>query len=222
MNIRNNDLGYTIISKEYAGINTVKIKRLITNSNYVKSYLNTPFHSILCLFSMIPEIKKFVLPNVSSIINEIGSNYRCISSIYYDKPPDSKWELSFHQDVLINLKDKLDDSRFHSWFKKDGYYQVRPPIEVLENIITIRIHLDNCTTKNGALNIVPKSHKIGFIDMTKYKIDQTKVIEIEEGDILKLNPLLLHASGYNTSSKKRRVIHLEFSNLNLPWYEEYF
>lgn len=222
VNIQNNDPGYTIINKEYIEINTTKIKQLIADSSYVKRYLNTPFHSILCLFKILPKIKKFVLPNIISMINDLGPNYRCICSTYYDKPPNSKWKLGFHQDIQINLKDKLDDQRFKFWVKRNGYFQVQPPIEVLENIITFRIHLDDCNIENGALKIVPKSHKMGFIDITDYKIENTEIIEMHAGDILKLSPLLLHASGYNNTSEKRGVIHLEFSNFNLPWYEEFF
>lgn len=222
INIQNNDLGYAFIDKEYVGLNTSELKRLIANSNYVKSYLNTPFHSVLNLFLVIPEIKELVLPKIFPILEKIGSNYKCISATFYDKPPDSKWALDFHQDVQINLKEKLDDQRFNSWIKRDGYYQVKPPIKVLENIIAVRLHLDPCKIEHGALNIIPKSHKMGFIDATDYKTDDIAVIEMEEGDVLIISPLLLHASGYNTTYESRRVIHLEFSTINLPWYEAYF
>ncbi len=221
INIQNNDLGYAIINKESLEINTSKIKALISQSDYVKSFLNTPFHSIVCLFSIIPEIKKFILPKILPILNQKGANYRCINSIYYDKPPGSKWDLGFHQDIMINLKHKLDDNDFDTWVQKKDFYRVKPPLEVLENIITIRIHLDNCTLENGALRLIPKSHKLGFIDVANYKIENTVDIETNEGDVLIMNPLLLHASGNNCTQEKRRIIHLEFSNIDLPWHEAY-
>jgi ectoine hydroxylase-related dioxygenase (phytanoyl-CoA dioxygenase family) len=221
INIRNYEEGYAKIAKESVLVNTSKIRGLIANSNHVKSYLNTPFHSVKFLFSTIPEIKNVVLPNIIAILNKIGPNYRCISSTYYDKPPGSKWELGFHQDVHIHLKYKLDDIRFRSWIQRDKYYQVQPPIEVLENIVAIRIHLDDCKIENGALRIIPESHKMGLINMADYKIENIVDIEMKEGDILKISPLLLHASGDNSTGERRRVIHLEFSNINLPWYEEY-
>ncbi len=221
INIQNNDLGYAIINKEYVEINTGKIKDLILQSDYVKSYLNTPFHSIVCLFSIIPEIKKFILPKILPILNQKGSHYSCVNSTYYDKPPGSKWDLGFHQDVMINLMRKLDDNQFDTWVQKKDYYRVKPPVEVLENIITVRVHLDDCTIENGALRIIPKSHKIGFVDVANYQFDDIVNVEIKEGDLLIMNPLLLHASGNNHTQEKRRVIHLEFSNIDLPWHEGY-
>lgn len=222
INIRNNDQDYAIIRKDLAQINTVKIKSLIVDSEHVKSYLDTPFHSITNLFSTIPEIQAFILPKISPIIAQMGSNYRCIKSTYYDKPPGSDWELGFHQDVHINLKDKLDDTGFDLWVKRNGYFQVKPPVEILENMVTLRIHLDDCTEENGALMIVPGSQKSGFIDVSNYKVENAITIELKEGDILKVNPLLLHAASRNTTLGHRRIIHLEFSNQELPWYEEYF
>ena len=222
INIQNNDLGYSIIGKEYVGINTSELKRSIANSNHVKSYLNTPFHSILNLFLVIPEIKELILPKAFGIVNKISADYRCINSTFYNKPPNSKWKLGFHQDVRINLKYKLEDLEFSSWIERDGFYQVRPPIEVLENIIAIRIHLDDCKIENGALKVVPRSHKQGFIDIINYKLNEVEVLELNEGEVLSLSPLLLHASGNNITAQKRRVIHLEFSNIDLPWYEEHF
>lgn len=221
LNVQISDLGYAVIGEEFARLNTSKLSSSIADSNYVEGYMNTPFHSILNLFLKIPEIKELILPQVSAIVNSMGADYRCINSTFYNKPPKSRWKLGFHQDVRINLKWKLEDVEFNSWIKRDGYYQVTPPVEVLENIVAIRIHLDDCKIENGALKVVPGSHKQGFIDLMDYQIKEVEVLELNQGEILSISPLLLHASDYNMTTQKRRVIHLEFSNIDLPWHEEH-
>jgi ectoine hydroxylase-related dioxygenase (phytanoyl-CoA dioxygenase family) len=40
--------------------------------------------------------------------------------------------------------------------------------------------------------------------------------KVSKGGIMIMNPLLLHASNRTTNNKKRRVIHIEFSNQKLP------
>lgn len=221
LNIRNNDEGYAIIAKEYFHIDTSKVKGLISRSNHVKSFLGTPFYSIENLFLTIPEVKELILPKVKFILDAPGMNYRCVKSTYYDKPSGSNWELSFHQDICVNLNKMLTGHQFCSWAKRKNYYEAKASADILEKTITLRLHLDDCGKENGALKIVPGSHKMGLIDVFDYKENNVKYIEVTEGDILKMCPLLLHASANNHSKKRRRVVHMEFSNLDLPWYEEH-
>ena len=39
---------------------------------------------------------------------------------------------------------------------------------------------------------------------------------VEQGGIMLMKPLTLHSSGRTTNNKKRRAIHIEFSNMELP------
>lgn len=88
----------------------------------------------------------------------------------------------------------------------------------MENIFTIRIHFDDTDENNEALRVIPKSHlKKIYRPET---IDWTKEIEttcsVRKGGIMLMKPLILHSSSRTTNNKKRRVIHLEFSNQELP------
>ena len=96
---------------------------------------------------------------------------------------------------------------------------VQPTIELLENIFTIRIHLDDCTRENGALRVIEKSHKKGIIQITdwvKNKNGIERICEVQKGGILLMKPLTLHASKRTENQKNRRVIHIEFTNQELP------
>lgn len=221
MKIQNNTLGYAVIPKKMVQLDTGRVKVQIKRSEHVRSYLDTPFHSIENLFIRIPEIKDKILNCCGTILQDFGPKYRCVGSRYYNKPPQSNWDLGFHQDVTINLKEKLDDPSFRFWTKKRSYYEVQPPLDILESILVLRIHLDDHSKENGALKVIPDSHQMGLIDVADAKTEEAVRLELKEGDVLQMSPLLFHASSTNSSNQNRRVIHLEFSNVDLPWFEEY-
>jgi ectoine hydroxylase-related dioxygenase (phytanoyl-CoA dioxygenase family) len=50
---------------------------------------------------------------------------------------------------------------------KDGLMHVQPPIAVLEQMLTVRLHLDDCNSSNGPLQVIPGSHKSGRLDMER-------------------------------------------------------
>jgi ectoine hydroxylase-related dioxygenase (phytanoyl-CoA dioxygenase family) len=96
---------------------------------------------------------------------------------------------------------------------------VCPPEEVLHSIFTLRIHLDDTNEQNGAVSVIPGSHKQRFSDEEIKTITSNSnpaVCSVKAGGIHLLKPLILHSSPRATTQKKRRVIHLEFSSMELP------
>ncbi|HEY0029114.1 MAG TPA: hypothetical protein VGC65_00035 [Bacteroidia bacterium] len=43
------------------------------------------------------------------------------------------------------------------------------------------------------------------------------ILLFREGGLMIMKPLLLHSSGQSSSNKRRRVIHIEFANKELPF-----
>jgi ectoine hydroxylase-related dioxygenase (phytanoyl-CoA dioxygenase family) len=101
---------------------------------------------------------------------------------------------------------------------KQDQFAVQPPIDILENNFTIRIHLDNTDEGNGALKVIPRSHLRGIYRPETIDWDSEKEIlcDVPRGGIMIMKPLLLHASGRSVNQNKRRVIHIEFSRHQLP------
>jgi ectoine hydroxylase-related dioxygenase (phytanoyl-CoA dioxygenase family) len=87
-----------------------------------------------------------------------------VKSIYFDKPETSNWYVAYHQDLTISVDKKLELPDFGPWTTKQNQFAVQPPLNILENIYTIRIHLDDTDENNGALKVVPKSHAKEFTD----------------------------------------------------------
>lgn len=139
-------------------------------------------------------------------------------AIYFDKPAGSNWLVPWHQDLMINVSQRADLPGFGPWTSKPEGVAVQPPAAVLENVCTIRIHLDDCDATNGALKVVPGSHRCGMIaaaEIAAFTPDAT-VCAVPAGGVMLMKPLLLHASNRSTSARPRRVIHLEFASVELP------
>ncbi|TWW01652.1 phytanoyl-CoA dioxygenase family protein [Chitinophaga pinensis] len=147
-----------------------------------------------------------------------GEGYYPVKSIYFDKPGDSNWFVSYHQDLTISVKEKADVNGFGPWTVKQQQYAVQPPLHILEQNFTIRIHLDNTDGQNGALRVVPGSHKKGIYrpETIDWTTETETTCDVPEGGIMIMRPLLLHASSRTTNDHKRRVIHIEFSDQSLP------
>ncbi|WP_046242358.1 phytanoyl-CoA dioxygenase family protein [Hymenobacter terrenus] len=141
-----------------------------------------------------------------------------VKAIYFDKPPLSNWLVAWHQDLMINVDRRAELPGFGPWTSKPEGVSVQPPVAVLEDVCTIRIHLDDCDASNGALKVVPGSHQSGVVpmaDIAAHTRDVT-VCAVPAGGAMLMKPLLLHASNRSTSARPRRVVHLEFAAAELP------
>ena len=113
----------------------------------------------------IPTIKPLLFTDrFCSLIKALfGTDYFVVKSIYFDKPPASNWFVSYHQDLTIAVNQKAVIHGFDNWTVKQHQYAVQPPLAVLQNNFTIRIHLDDTDKNNGALKVIPGSHVKGIL-----------------------------------------------------------
>ena len=214
------DNGYAILENLYSQTEIDSILKCIENSENIEgSFTKTKdVFAIRKLLDTIPELKEFIFnEKLSSIISSFGENYFLTKAIYFDKPSTSNWFVAYHQDLSISVAEKIEIEGYKNWTFKRGQYGVQPPVEILENTCTIRIHLDDTTNENGALKVIPKSHLKGIYrpELIDWEKEIEAVCEVSKGGVMLMKPLLLHASNRTTNKKQRRVIHLEFCNQNL-------
>lgn len=168
----------------------------------------------------IPGIKELIFTeNLKKVIREIfGEKYFVVKSIYFDKPETSNWYVAYHQDLTISVDKKMELQGFGPWTTKQNQFAVQPPMDILENIYTIRIHLDDTDENNGALKVIPESHSKGIYrpETIDWKVETENICNVRKGGIMLMKPLTLHGSNRTTNGKKRRVIHIEFSDMELP------
>lgn len=210
-----NKLGFEIIEHVYSAreINTIISvieNQYLENKFGIREFLlNQPIlHEIIFNEKLIQVIK-----SISSSCNKI------IKSVYFDKPPSANWIVNWHQELTINLVERKEINGYKNWRVTKNRVIVRSPREFLEKIFTIRIHLDDCMEENGALRIIEGSHKEGVIEIKDWMKDKKgteKVCEVKAGGIIIMKPLILHSSRRTENMKNRRVIHVEFTDEELP------
>lgn len=214
--------GFTVVNGIFSGEEIERITHCIQNidtsrENFRKS---ENLFAIRQFLKEIPEIKDLIFnDNIKKVIREVfGEKYVAVKSIYFDKPEKSNWYVAYHQDLTISVDKKINLPDFGPWTTKQNQFAVQPPLDVLENIYTIRIHLDDTDEHNGALKVVPKSHSKGIYrpETIDWSVETEEICSVEKGGIMIMKPLTLHGSNRTTNGKKRRVIHIEFSDRELP------
>lgn len=168
-----------------------------------------------------PEIQDLARSSAIRALVEpvLGPDCFAARGIFFDKTPDANWKVPWHQDLSIAVREKIEVEGFGPWSEKSGAIHVQPPAGILENMLAIRLHLDDCDGTNGALRVVPGSHTSGKLDAAQIALQVGKIEEIAavgSGGAMLMRPLLLHASSPSHSPAHRRVIHLEFAASELP------
>lgn len=211
--------GFAIINDFYSEQEIDHLLSLISCADITRPAFRktNDLFAIRQLFKEIPQLSNEIFnTNLNKFISTIfGGEYFVVKSIYFDKPENSNWFVAYHQDLTISVDKKLSIEGFGPWTTKQNLYAVQPPLGILKDNFTIRIHLDKTTKENGALKVLPKSH---LNDICRPEDIRTTEIncELEKGGIMVMKPLLLHSSGRTTNKIKRRVIHIEFSRSFLP------
>lgn len=214
--------GYAIIDKVFTEDEVAGIVETINNIDTEGTAFRktSDLYAIRRFIKEVPVIGPQIFnSHLRAIVDQLfGKDYFLVKSIYFDKPGQSNWFVAYHQDLTISVDQKMQLEGYEQWTVKNDQFAVQPPVSLLENIFTIRIHLDDTDENNGALKIVPGSHCKGIyrpetIDWSK---EQEVVCKVPRGGVMIMQPLLLHASNRTVNNNKRRVIHLEFSNQQLP------
>jgi Phytanoyl-CoA dioxygenase (PhyH) len=146
--------------------------------------------------------------------NLMGPNFRAIRGIFFDKTDKANWPVLWHQDLSLAVREQNDVAGWTTWSTKRGITHVQPPSEVLERMITVRLHLDDCPAENGALKVIPGSQRDGRLTreaITGMTSGEYEVITANAGDALFMRPLLLHGSSAAAIPTHRRVLHVEFA-----------
>lgn len=159
----------------------------------------------------------------------LGETVGLVRVLYFDKHPNRTWTLPWHQDMTIAVKDNtLPSDSFCKPTTKSGVSHVEASADVLQQMLTLRIHLDEVTDENGPLKVIRGSHFGKVADQTGNAASQSHEVDTiyaTAGDVLAMRPLISHSSGASTpgTSRHRRILHLEFSGQpQLPdgfeWY----
>ena len=150
----------------------------------------------------------------------LGLAAKPVRAILFDKTAQTNWSLAWHQDRTLAVKQRIDVQGFGPWSRKDGMQHVAPPFEILESMVTLRVHLDTVDADNAPLLIAPGSHRFGRLA----EADIPNTVErcgvatclAERGDIWLYVTPILHASEAARTPLRRRVLQVDYAARDLP------
>jgi ectoine hydroxylase-related dioxygenase (phytanoyl-CoA dioxygenase family) len=182
----------------------------------------TGVYAIRNLLDVVPAVAELSTSSkVIGIAREVlGADATPVKGTLFDKTPDANWLVPWHQDLTVCVNERIEADGYGPWTVKAGVVNVQPPISVLERMLTIRIHLDDCDERNGVLRVLPRTHTYGRLTAVQIasaheEITSVNCTVVAGGGVL-MKPLLLHASSPALDPRHRRVIHLDFAAVHLP------
>jgi hypothetical protein len=152
------------------------------------------------------------LADVASAIG--GGAMRLVRIVAFDKTAEANWFVPWHQDRSVALAERRETEGFGAWTSKSGVVHAEPPVSLLEQMVTLRVHLDTCGEDDGPLEVAPGTHRHGRLGRDGIEAlvagVPVRLCLAERGDILVMSPLLLHRSQRARRPTRRRVLHLEY------------
>jgi len=126
------------------------------------------------------------MPATTAALRHIlGESFLAVRSLFFDKTAGANWPVLWHQDLSLALRDRHNLPGWRNWSIKRGINHGQPPPEILARMVTIRLHLDDGPAENGALQVLPGTHRPGR-------------------PFTRRNPGFVHRSGRNRRGQGRR------------------
>jgi ectoine hydroxylase-related dioxygenase (phytanoyl-CoA dioxygenase family) len=177
-------------------------------------------HDVVRELAASPAVRALVEPM-------LGAQAFCVRATLFDKTPRANWQVAWHQDLVVPVRERREVPGFSAWSQKEGVTFVQPPAQVLEDMLAVRIDLDGSDAQNGALRVLPGTHTLGVLSARQrsdFSWSRAPVTcAVPTCGALVMRPLLLHASSRAEAPSRRRVVHLEFAAHQLPagleWHE---
>jgi ectoine hydroxylase-related dioxygenase (phytanoyl-CoA dioxygenase family) len=132
----------------------------------------------------------------------------------FDKSPVSNWLVVWHQDTALPLRKRREVPGWGPWSVKDGVNYAHAPASALEQILALRLHLDDSVAENGPLRVLPGTHTLDVLSDEALHTLSTQIAAVDclvpRGGVLAMRPLVVHASSKSQSIAPRRVLHIEY------------
>lgn len=144
-------------------------------------------------------------PQLSSLLSATVA----VQCTYFAKTVEQNWLVTLHRDYVIPVQHQFSATNWSHWSTKEGIHYVRPPKAVLNALVAVRVHLEDCQESNGPLQVVPGSH------LTTETVGERTLCLVKKGGAVVMRPLILHASSKLTRGT-RRVLHFLYGPPALP------
>jgi len=173
-------------------------------------------------FRDVPLLNDVVrLPRVREVVTAaLSRNAFATHVLLFDKTPRDNWAVRWHQDITIAVRAQCNVEGFGPWSVKAEVPHVAAPVAVLNHVIALRLHLDDCFAQHGPLQVRLGSHAHGRVpvDARPALFERTPIATCctPRGGAVLMHPLAFHHSTKATAPTHRRVLHIEFADIKLP------
>lgn len=171
----------------------------------IRHVLNHPTVKVVAQNPRLLEIAQAVL----------GNSAFPFRATLFDKTPEGNRLLGWHQDVALPLQNKIESPDWGPWSEKDGVIYAHAPASVLEQVVALRLHLDDITEDSGPVRVLPGTHGLGILKAAEIERHSTYEQAVDcigaRGAVAAVRPLIIHASSKSRSQTPRRVLHIEYA-----------
>lgn len=145
----------------------------------------------------------------------IGPSAAPFKATLFDKSANSNWLVVWHQDIALPIRARGEAAGWGPWSIKGGQLYAHAPAAALEQVVALRVHLDDSTSRNGPLRVLPGTHALGRLSEQRIRELAREVSSVEctvgAGGVVTMRPLIVHASSKSRSPAPRRVLHVEYA-----------
>ena len=157
---------------------------------------------------------------MAELVGDVMPGSFPVRLVAFNKTPEANWSVPWHQDRVVAVAEQHDTDGFGNWSRKAGIWHAEPPIELLENMLFARIHIDDTDEANGCLEIAQGTHVFGLVPAHQATgmAEQAprEICRAHRGDVLLVKALTLHRSLSSASQLSRRALRVDYANTALP------
>jgi ectoine hydroxylase-related dioxygenase (phytanoyl-CoA dioxygenase family) len=155
-------------------------------------------------------------PRLLKIARSIFGASACpFRATMFEKTTDANWLVVWHQDTALPLRRREETPGWGPWSVKEGVIYAHAPASALSQVLALRVHLDDSTSQNGPLRVLPATHTLGVLSDDAIHQLAVDVVPVEccvpRGGVVAMKPLVVHSSSKSQSGSARRVLHIEYA-----------
>jgi ectoine hydroxylase-related dioxygenase (phytanoyl-CoA dioxygenase family) len=145
----------------------------------------------------------------------LGADAYPFRATIFEKTTDANWLVVWHQDTALPLRRRKETPGWGPWSVKEDVIYAHAPAIALSQVLALRVHIDDSTSQNGPLRVLPATHVLGVlsddaIHQLAQDIAPTECC-VPRGGIVAMKPLVVHSSSKTQSGSARRVLHIEYA-----------
>jgi hypothetical protein len=165
----------------------------------------------------VPEVRALAQDDAMLAIagEYLGPSAFPFRATLFDKSLSANWLVAWHQDTALPLRERREVSGWGPWTLKGDVLHAIAPASALEQIVALRVHLDDSTLENGPLRVLPGTHSCGVLSDQQVTSEIARVPAVDciinAGGVVAMRPLLLHSSSKAIGVSPRRVLHFEYA-----------